>query len=114
MRDPGADVVATVDLGPVRQVREISMRCLHQMRSWIMVPQEVRGSADGVNWTLFARPTSGISDRDDRTLVHAFGTKLDAGIRYVRVSAVSYGKLPEWHLGAGVDSWIFADELVVR
>lgn len=112
----GTDVVATVDLGPVRQVREISMRCLHQMRSWIMMPKEVRfeGSADGVNWTLLARPTSGISDRDDRTLVHEFRAKCDAGIRYVRVTAVSYGKLPKWHLGAGGDSWIFADEVVVR
>ena len=34
--------------------------------------------------------------------------------RYVRVRAESYGKLPAWHPGAGGDSWIFVDEIIVE
>ena len=35
-------------------------------------------------------------------------------IRYVRVVATQYGKLPEWHQGAGGDSIIFVDEIEIK
>lgn len=112
----GTDVVATVDLGSERPIREVSLRCLHQMRSWIMVPKEVRfeGSADGKKWNHLGTAAGGIEDRDDRTIAHPFLVKVGRNLRFVRATMVSYGKLPEWHLGAGGETWIFADELVVR
>jgi hypothetical protein len=48
--------------------------------------------------------------------VHDFNVKLPRPLhaRYVRAILVNAGKLPAWHLGAGGDTWIFADEFVVR
>ena len=34
--------------------------------------------------------------------------------RYVRVKALQYGKMPAWHEGAGGDTHIFVDEIVVK
>jgi hypothetical protein len=34
--------------------------------------------------------------------------------RYIRLRAKQYGKLPEWHEGAGGDTHIFCDEITVE
>jgi hypothetical protein len=34
--------------------------------------------------------------------------------RYVKVSAKNFGKLPNWHLGAGGEAFIFIDEITVH
>ena len=35
-------------------------------------------------------------------------------ISAIRVTAKNFGKCPEWHLGAGNNTWLFADELIFR
>jgi len=49
-------------------------------------------------------------------LVHDFITHPQTAVyaRYVRAVLRNSGKLPAWHLGAGGDSWVFADEVIVR
>ena len=34
--------------------------------------------------------------------------------RYVKVVAKNFGKLPDWHLGAGGDAFIFIDEIEIK
>lgn len=34
--------------------------------------------------------------------------------RYIRIRAMQFGKLPDWHLGAGGDTHIFADEIQIQ
>ncbi|MEO6539315.1 MAG: hypothetical protein ABIT07_03030 [Ferruginibacter sp.] len=34
--------------------------------------------------------------------------------RYVKITAMQYGKLPAWHDGAGGDTHIFVDEIEIR
>jgi hypothetical protein len=34
--------------------------------------------------------------------------------RYIKIAAKNFGKLPEWHLGAGGDAYIFIDEIEVK
>jgi hypothetical protein len=41
------------------------------------------------------------------------GIKIGRSIRYIRVTAINFGKCPDWHPGAGGDAWIFADELIL-
>ena len=33
--------------------------------------------------------------------------------RYVKIQLNNYGKCPDWHLGAGGDTWIFLDEIEI-
>jgi hypothetical protein len=35
-------------------------------------------------------------------------------IKKIKIEAVNYGKCPEWHLGNGNDTWLFADEIIFR
>jgi outer membrane protein OmpA-like peptidoglycan-associated protein len=39
---------------------------------------------------------------------------LEHKARYVKVIAYNYGKLPEWHQGAGGDAFIFIDEIEIN
>ena len=34
--------------------------------------------------------------------------------RYVRITAVNFGKIPAWHPGYGGYAWIFADEIIIE
>jgi hypothetical protein len=34
--------------------------------------------------------------------------------RFVKIKAINYGDLPEWHLGAGYPAFIFIDEIIVK
>jgi len=112
----GTDVIATVDLGAAKNIASATLNCLHQMRSWIYLPKRVRFevSIDGQTWTTYGEASHAIDERDDRTLIHPFAVSKSANARYIRVTADSFGRLPAWHLGAGGESWLFADELIVR
>ena len=35
-------------------------------------------------------------------------------IRYLKLVAENYGKLPSWHPGAGGEAFIFVDEIMLR
>lgn len=112
----GTDVVMTVNLGRIQPIREVTLNCFHQMRSWIYLPKRVRFevSTDGESWELLGEASHSIGERDDRTLIHPFTVTKSTQARYVRATATSFGKLPDWHLGAGGETWIFADEFTVR
>ncbi len=113
----GSDVIINLDLGQEKAIKEAGLHCMHSMRSWIMLPKEVRveGSLDGVSFFPLGAARHEVPDRESAIVLQWMSVKMKpAKVRYVRLTAVSYGKLPDWHLGAGGDSFIFADELMVR
>jgi hypothetical protein len=34
--------------------------------------------------------------------------------KYIKVKAYNFGKLPDWHQGAGGDAFIFIDEITIN
>jgi hexosaminidase len=114
----GSDLEAVIDLGAPMTVASLSLTCMQQVQSWIMLPRKVmfQASVDGKNWHHAEEVTHRVPDDDLSPVIHPFSTVLPAGTRarYIRVKAVNYGKLPAWHNGAGGNAWIFADEIVVR
>jgi hypothetical protein len=34
--------------------------------------------------------------------------------RYIKVQATNFGMIPNWHLGAGGEAWLFIDEIIVE
>lgn len=112
----GQDVVAVVDLGQERAISSVQLGVLQDIRSWIWFPESVRFSfsADGENWgnEVVVKNHAHI----DSYLVmrnRVTGFK-NIQAQFVKVEAINRGPCPDWHLGAGGESWIFVDEIVIN
>jgi purine nucleoside phosphorylase len=71
-------------------------------------------SNDGINFTSVATIKNTFSDKEYGSFHQDFSTSLSAKARYVKVKAKNYGICPEWHLGAGGTTWLFADEFIIN
>lgn len=111
------DVVAEVHFNDPRKLKEVSLGCLSDVRSWIFYPSEViiEGSVDGETFTKIGSVKSDASypSKESDAERKKFTVTTDASTAYkkVRVVAKNFGECPEWHLGAGNDTWLFVDEI---
>lgn len=111
------DMVVTVDLRKVHSIEQLSVNFYHFTPSWIFAPPMVEFwvSTDGKSFVPVARVETSVSYRDNRKRIVPYRAMgLDIEARYIRMVAKNYGKCPDWHSAAGSDTWLFADELVVR
>jgi len=112
----GQDLVAVVDLGATRNVSKLGAGFLQDIESWIWMPRRVdfELSTDGTNFVPAISLTDDVSGSEYGAIVKDFvGTIRPQQARFVKMTARNYGKLPAWHPGAGGDSWIFADEIII-
>ncbi len=114
----GNDLVANLELDSTRHFQRVSVRFLQQSKSWILLPTHVSfyTSDDGVNWSLAWINELKINALDDRTFIEKSIWEVPANTRFqfLQVVARNYGELPAGHNGAGGQSWIFADEILVE
>jgi predicted alpha-1,2-mannosidase len=113
----GQDFEAVVDLGRDETISKLGAGFLQDVRSWILFPRRVEFSlsTDGEHFTHALAVADDVPDNTTEALTKEFGGAINPQrARYVRVRAESYGKLPAWHPGAGGDSWIFVDEIIVE
>jgi hypothetical protein len=74
-------------------------------------------SDDNVNFTLFDTQNNTIDPKDYNSITIGFKSiKKPAKARYVKVKAINFGKLPEWHQGFPFngEAFIFVDEITVE
>jgi hexosaminidase len=112
----GADLDAVIDLGTVRTIRGIYVRCLQNINAWIFLPASIEYavSVDGQEFETVATVGNDVSPRLADILIKEFASSFTARrARFVRVRAKSLGAVPDWHFGKGGQAWIFADEIVV-
>lgn len=112
------DFEAVVDLKEVKNINEISARFLQDQRSWILMPSKVEYyiSEDNVNFTYFGSVNNTLDPKlEENTILNFTSNETKAKkARYVKVIAKNFGKLPEWHQGAGGDAFIFIDEITIK
>ncbi|MBP5540325.1 MAG: GH92 family glycosyl hydrolase [Bacteroidales bacterium] len=119
------DMEVIVDLLETRAVYSVGVECLENMRSWIFFPRqvEISTSLDGQHYTdRWIIPTDRKNkfpdsrERQGESVVHNFEAfNLEAvDARYLRIKAVNYGKMPDWHVSAGEQAWLFVDEVEVH
>lgn len=128
------DLVAEVNFESPRILKEIGLSCIQDMKSWIFYPSsiQVEVSYDGINFEKLPLITSGETNQVlDGIVINKeipmfsgyvgptnqdfyVRTNSNRPIMKIRVIAKNYGKCPAWHLGAGSDTWLFADELIFR
>ena len=112
------DFEAVIDLQKEQSIQSFSANCLQDSRSWILMPTRVEYSvsSDNVNFTLVGTVQNTIDPKEDQTLIKDFNFQSPTAIKakYVKVKAYNYGKLPDWHQGAGGDAFIFIDEITIK
>lgn len=112
----GTDFEAVVDLGSKKEIRYIGAGFIQDIRSWIWMPVDVTFwiSDDGETFTEVLHIENTV-EHDDYTVHQVdLGGRVDVSARYVKVHATNYGIIPDWHLGAGGDAYIFIDEIIIR
>lgn len=115
----GVDLVAVIDLGEVKSIRSLGAGFLQDVGSWIWMPRriEFEVSLDGNTFNPVLAIQNDIPDGQvagGGVIAKNFeGTISRQPARYVRIRAVTFGKIPTWHPGQGGDAWIFADEIWV-
>ena len=112
----GIDADLEIDLGTWSKVNSIEIGCLVNAHDWILRPNEVEvySSYNGKDYTL--RGTFPITTEVTREGNFVFREKFEIPIstKLLRIVVKNPGKLPEGLPGAGYDSWIFMDEVVVE
>ena len=71
-------------------------------------------SRDGQDWEPFGKVDNDISPRLEGSFIKLFEAEGWGTARFIRFRAKSIGNCPDWHKGAGLPSWLFADELIIE
>ncbi len=114
----GQNFEVIIDLKKVMEIDTIEVGFMEDRRSWIFYPRfvEVFGSIDGVNYeSITAGDYLNTYEKEMFTSRDPFLFKIKkSNLRYIKVFAENYGKLPAWHPGAGGDAFIFVDEIEIH
>jgi predicted alpha-1,2-mannosidase len=112
----GQELEVVVDLGSIKSVSSLSMGFLQDVKSWIWYPKQVTFavSKDGKTFIPAGTATNTFPDDREGSFTQDFTVGYKGHARYVKVTAPNYGPCPEWHLGAGGSTWLFADEVTVQ
>jgi hypothetical protein len=112
----GKDVSVEIDFNKKKKINAIKVGFLQDIKSWIWMPAEVSFmvSPDGITWfTLHTEKNSTPLDSYGAILKEFMCTQ-SIETRYLKIEAKNRGNCPDWHLGAGYPSWIFADEIIIE
>lgn len=113
----GIDADLELDFGKVQRTNALNIGFLVNAHDWILRPNEVEvyTSNDGKNYKPFK--TFCLKTKIPMTGNHTFRERFELpnlATRYLRVVVKNPGLLPEGLPGAGYDSWIFMDEMMVE
>ena len=112
----GTDADLEIDLGTWSKINSVEIGFLVNAHDWILRPDtvEIYGSYNGKDYTL--RGTFPLTTEVTREGNFTFRERFEIPIstRLLRIVVKNPGKLPEGLPGAGYDSWIFMDEVVVE
>lgn len=107
---------AIVSFKKKTKLSELSITFIQDQGSWIFLPKKVSFyiSNDKRKWELIGTLDNNI-DKHESPITHDFKVNMKAKkVKYVKIVAENAGPCPDWHLGAGGDTWLFADEIVLK
>lgn len=112
----GHDVLATIDLGRVKQLDSVGVGMLQDMKSWIWYPEfvDVAWSTNKRMWSSTKLVPNESRQREGGLHRDVWTGRIGKKARYVKIMARNAGPCPPWHPGAGGESWIFLDEVLIK
>jgi predicted alpha-1,2-mannosidase len=110
------DFEAIIDLQKEREVTYAGVHVLQDVSPWILYPKEiiVYTSNDGKDFREAGRVSNAAGTALAPPEVKEIGLPLKGRYRYIKVRALSSGRLPSWHESAGNPSHLFIDEVIVK
>lgn len=113
----GVDADIELDFGKNEKIDKIEVGFLAYPYDWILQPKTMRllTSKDGINYEIFG--TYDITESEADRKIHIYNKTLkpkSLNCRYLRIVVENPGKIPEGLPGAGFDSWIFMDEIIIK
>ena len=116
------DMVAVVELDEEQKVHMVGVNCLENMRSWIFYPKgiKVEYSLDGESWQPYGEHKfsnvlgENPQARQGESHTQLFAVVKKARAKYFKITLENYGKLPDWHISAGEQAWLFVDEIIIQ
>ena len=111
------DFEAIIDLKTERPVKFAGIHVLQDEGPWIIFPKELifYTSKDGKEFAEAGRVKNVIPVAENKEArVQELGMELNLKTRYLKIKAISGGKLPSWHESAGSPSHLFIDEIIIR
>lgn len=111
------DMDAVIDLQEMQTISKLTIGFLQDVGPWIVAPKEVivEVSTDGKQFTKVFSIANFLPVEDRKVQVKNIEASFaPATVRYVRVKAIQFGKMPAWHEGAGGDTHIFVDEISIK
>ncbi len=112
----GTDFEAIIDLKKPTDISMVSANFLQDARPWILMPKNMKVyvSTDGKNYTLFGETRTNVDPEDENLQIETLVVEGNSTVRFVKVIAENYGKLPASHISAGEPAYIFVDEITVE
>ena len=113
----GVDFVGVIDLRQSKNISKITAGFLQSTASGIFFPQSLEYfvSLDGINYKSVAVVKNDIPIKTNKTIIKEFSVSFKRQkARYVKVIAKSIKKCPQWHKYAGVNAFMFIDEILVE
>ena len=112
------DFDAIIDLKEEKTIEHLGANYLQDTRAWIVFPKNVEFyiSENGTDFTSVGKVENNIPVNDLTPQTKSFNVTLTQKpkARFIKVHAETFGKLPEWHQGAGGEAHIFVDEVEVK
>lgn len=114
------DVIADLTLVSPKKVNSVSIGCLSDMKSWVFLPESivVQFSYDGEHFEKEEGVINILDEVESDMYPHkknyTINIKPEQSVKKIRIIVNNSGKCPEWHLGAGNDTWLFLDEIVIN
>ncbi len=111
----GQDFDGVVAFKAPKRISAIKASFLEDQQAWIFYPKTVSfyASNDSVHWKLIETIPTNKSDHYLPVTTSVFAIHKPVRARYVKVTATSFGEMPNWHEGRGNPTFIFIDEIEV-
>ncbi|BFI96709.1 MAG: family 20 glycosylhydrolase [Rhodanobacter sp.] len=112
------DIDATIDLQKTTAIHAIAVDFMQDTGSRILPPRTVtfQVSGDGTHWTTVdaQQPRADLLDPRARVFHVAFDAGKPLETRYIRVAASRYATVPATFPDGAGNTWLFADEILVK
>ncbi len=115
----GQNIEVEIDMEDQLTLKSFSMGFYQNTFSWVIFPKKIElyyKNDINEDYKLIEEIVNTIPPEKDGEIKHTYSTNFqNLSVRYLKIVAHYYGKLPPWHhAGSSYESMLFADEIILK